>query len=151
MQRGALGVAAFLLMAQSTPRPMTVDELAWMSGNWLFERGGRWTSEQWSDPRGGVMLGYSRSGRGGALREWEFIRIAPDADGTLAYHAQPGGRAPVVFRLVSRGRGGTSVTFENPQHDFPQRIRYLRDGPVMTATISRIDGSRAMSWEFMRQ
>jgi hypothetical protein len=71
------------------------------------------------------------------------------ADGALAYLAQPGGRAPVAFRLAARE--GTSATFENPTHDFPQRIRYVRAGETLTATISAMDGSNAMSWTFRRQ
>lgn len=140
--------AAALLMAQAAP-PARADELGWMSGLWLAESAGRWTEESWSAPRGGVMLGHSRTGREDVLREFEFLRIAPGADGVLAYLAQPGGRPAVSFRLVARER--TSATFENPQHDFPQRIRYVRDGDSLTATISAMDGSNAMSWTFRRQ
>jgi len=137
------------VLAWSATPPDTVDDLSWMSGRWLSEGDGRWTEEAWSAPRGEVMLGFSRSGRNETLREWEFIRIAPDAEGTPAYHAQPSGRPAVVFRLVDRGE--TSATFENPLHDFPQRIRYVREGDALIATISRIDGSNAISWSYRRQ
>jgi hypothetical protein len=147
MKRLMIAGAALLLMAQASPP--RVDALGWLAGRWLAEANGRWTDESWSAPRGGVMLGHSRSGRGETLREFEFLRLAADADGTLAYFAQPGGRPPVAFRLVASE--GTSATFENPGHDFPQRIRYVRDGESLTATISRIDGSNAMSWRFRRQ
>lgn len=149
MRLMALGVAAALLTAQASPPAASIDNLAWMSGTWFYAHSGRWAEEHWSQPEGGAMLGYSRTGRGDALREWEFIRIAPDADGTLAYFAQPGGRPPVAFRLVARD--GTSAIFENPAHDFPQRIRYARDGDAMTATISALDGSNAMSWRYRRR
>ena len=122
--------------------------ILWLSGRWLrYERA--WTAEAWSEPRGEIMLGFSRSGRDETLREWEFIRIAPDADGAPAYHAQPGGRPAVIFRLVDRAEA--SATFENPAHDFPQRIRYVREGDRLTATISKIDGSNAVSWSYRRQ
>ena len=126
-----------------------IADLGWMSGHWQAGSDGRWTEEAWSAPRGGVLLGYSRSGRDEALGEWEFIRIAPGADGALAYHAQPSGRPAIAFRLVAQD--GTSATFENPAHDFPQRIHYSRSGDSMTATISAIDGSNARSWTFRRQ
>jgi hypothetical protein len=140
---------ALLLMGQAPP-PARVGDLAWMSGRWesLTVRG-RWTEESWSTPRGEVMLGYSRTGTGDELREFEFLRLQAGADGVPAYHAQPGGRPAVAFRLVARE--GSSATFENPAHDFPQRIRYVRTGDTMVATISALDGSNAMSWTFRRR
>lgn len=129
--------------------PGSVADLGWMAGQWELAQEGRWTEESWSAPRGGVMLGHSRSGRGDALREFEFLRLQAGEDGVPVYLAQPGGRPAVPFRLTARD--GTSATFENPQHDFPQRIRYVRDGETLTATISRIDGGNAMNWTFRRR
>ena len=45
----------------------------------------------------GVMLGYSRSGSGEAVREFEFLRLQAGADGVPVYLAQPGGRPPVAL------------------------------------------------------
>jgi hypothetical protein len=139
---------ALLLMGQAAP-PSGVADLAWMSGSWATSESGHWTDESWSAPRGGVMLGYSRAGSGGAVREFEFLRLQAGADGVPVYFAQPGGRPPVPFRLTARGRN--SATFENPANDYPQRIRYRRDGDVMVATISKLDGSNAMRWTYRRQ
>ena len=127
-----------------------VADLGWMSGRWeATGAGDRWTEEVWSAPRGGVMLGYSRTGRGEAVREWEFIRVQAGADGVPVYWGAPGGRPAVGFRLTARD--AASATFENPGHDFPQRIRYVREGDTMTATVSAIDGSNAISWTYRRQ
>jgi Domain of unknown function (DUF6265) len=137
---------ALLLMGQSSP-PARVAELGWMSGRWETEgTNGNLTQENWSEPRGGVMLGYSRSGTEERLREFEFLRIQAGEDGVPTYFAQPGGRPPIGFRLVAHD--ATSATFENPQHDFPQRIRYERRAGTMMATISRLDGSNAMRWQY---
>lgn len=139
---------ALLLMGQAAP-PAAIGDLAWMSGHWESLAGGRWTEESWSAPRGGVMLGHSRSGRGEALREFEFLRLQAGADGVPVYLAQPGGRPPVPFRLTARE--GTGATFENPANDFPQRIVYRRTGDTMIATISALDGSNAVSWTYRRR
>ena len=140
---------ALLLMAQAAP-PARVADLAWMSGRWETQTAqDRWTEEAWSAPRAGVMLGYSRSGAGAAMREFEFLRVEASADGAPAYLAQPGGGTAVAFRLAAHGR--TSATFENPGHDFPQRIGYVRTGNAMVATISALDGSNAMSWTYRRR
>jgi hypothetical protein len=140
---------ALLLMGQAPP-PARVPDLAWMSGHWETRAArGSWTEEVWSAPRAGAMLGYSRSGAGVQMREFEFLRVEAGTDGVPAYLAQPGGGTAVAFRLVAHGR--TSATFENPRHDFPQRIVYRRSGDTMVATISAIDGSNAMSWTYRRQ
>ena len=144
--RIAAGLGVLLVAASPAAK---VDDLAWMAGQWTREAGDRWTEESWTLPRGGVLLGHSRSGRGDSLREFEFLRVQAGADGVPAYIAQPGGRAPVVFPLVRRD--GMSATFENPAHDYPQRIHYVRDGDAMTATISLVDGSKPMRWTFRRR
>jgi hypothetical protein len=150
MKRLIAGALALLLMGQAAP-PASVADLAWMSGRWETEgMNDNVTQESWSEPRAGAMLGYSRSGTGERMREFEFLRIQAGADGVPTYHAQPGGRPPVSFRLTAHS--ATSATFENPQHDFPQRIRYERTGgDTMMATISKLDGSNAMRWLYRRQ
>ena len=149
MKRLVVAGLALLLMGQA-PAPARIADLGWMSGRWeSVSASGRWTEESWSAPRGGIMLGYSRTGAGDTLREFELLRLQAGADGVPAYLAQPGGRPPVAFRLVAHGAG--SATFENGQHDFPQRIRYVRTGNDMVATISLLDGSNAMSWTFRRR
>ena len=140
--------AMAVLLVAATPAAR-LDDLGWLAGDWASEAGERWTEESWSPPRGGMMIGHSRSGRGAVLREFEFLRIAAGADGTPAYIAQPQGGAAVAFALVRHD--GTSATFENPAHDYPQRIHYVRDGEVLTATISAIDGSQARRWTYRRR
>lgn len=146
MRMIAAALAAVLVAASPAAR---VDDLGWLAGEWVSEADGRWTEESWTPPRGGVMLGVSRSGRGEALREYEFIRIARGDDGAISYIAMPQGGAPVAFALVRRE--GTRATFENVAHDYPQRIEYVRDGDALTATISAIDGTKARRWTYRRR
>lgn len=150
-----MAVAAMMLTAGgqvATPgtrqAALAADDLAWLAGRWESAEGARWTEEVWAAPRGGALLGLSRSGEGGAMREYEFLRIARDADGVLTYFASPGGRAAVPFRLTAQE--ASSATFANPAHDFPQLIRYRRDGDTLVATVSASDGSNAMSWTYRR-
>ncbi len=97
----AMAAAAVLLAASPAA---TVDDLAWLAGQWSREASERWTEESWTAPRGGVMLGHSRSGRGDSLRDFEFLRVQAGADGIPAYIAQPGGGAPVAGPLAVRPR-----------------------------------------------
>ena len=148
MKRIAIAGLAAMLAGQAPPAP-GVESLGWMSGRWEAGESGRWTEEVWAEPRGGAMLGFSRSGRDAAMREFEYLRIQAGGDGVPVYHASPGGRPAVGFRLAAQD--GTSATFENGAHDYPQRIRYVRDGDTMVATISAIDGSNAMRWRYRRR
>ena len=120
---------------------------SWMAGAWtLSEADGGWTEEFWTHPRGGVMIGASREGRGETLRTWESIRTLRRADGTLAYIPMPNGGPPVEFALVRQD--ARSIEFANPAHDYPQRIRYWREGDTLHAEIALIDGSRASGWSY---
>lgn len=152
MKAAALLIALGALVASSgdaTPPPLPVATLAWMSGDWFEDKDGRWTEERWSRPRGGVMLGTSLGGRADEAGDYEFIRIAADAQGALTYFASHRGSAPVPFRLTSGGAG--QAVFENPGHDYPTRIVYRRQGDVLTATISGPNGANPMSWRYRRR
>lgn len=140
-----LGLVAMLGAAG----PATPNDLSWMHGDWVAVSGERWTEEHWSRPRAGEMIGYSRSGRGNMIREFEFLRIAVGADGTLAYHAQPKGRPPIRFGLISSD--AREAVFENPAHDYPTRIHYRRDGKSLVATISGPDGRKPQSWTYRQR
>ena len=141
--------------AVAAPAPAAgMEQLGWLSGHWRTGAeakadGSAWTEEIWSSPEGGTMLGLSRTHKGGRIRAWEFMRIARGEDGGASFHASPNGAPPVAFRLV-RASAGEAV-FENPAHDFPQRIFYRLEGRELVATVSLIDGSRAASWRFRRQ
>ncbi len=90
-------------------------------------------------PEGGMMLGISR-----VISEkdtmFEFLRIARDGDG-VAYLASPRGKPAVAFPLVESAEG--LAVFADPEHDFPQRITYRRDGDSMTA---RVEAQRDGEW-----
>jgi DNA-binding FadR family transcriptional regulator len=87
------------------------------------------------------MLGTSRTVIREVAREFEFLRIEPRG-GTPTYVAQPGGGTATAFgaTVVS----DTAVTFENLQHDFPQRIIYRRIGKRLARRAHR-GGRRAAS------
>ena len=89
-------------------------------------------------PAAGSMLGVSRTVRGGNTVAYEFMRIAAGADGKLAFHAQPSGKPPAAFAL--RSMSPTEVVFENPEHDFPQRIIYRANGA--DGLLASIEGLR---------
>ncbi len=136
---GALGNLAIYGQPQSAPakRP-AIEQLAWIAGGWENVHGARRTEEHWTAPAGQTMLGMSRAVAGEKTVSFEFLRIEARVDG-IFYVAHPGARCPGTdFKLV-RAEGQEAV-FENPQHDFPQRIIYRKnpDGTML----ARIEGPR---------
>ena len=129
-------VAVFLPLRGETPAP-SVQQLAWMAGSWEGTAGKASIEEHWTHPAGGTMFAVSRTIVGGKTVAFEFLRIERREDG-IFYVAQPGGRPPTDFKLAKLE--GQTVAFENPQHDFPQRIIYRKnaDGSLH----ARVEGER---------
>lgn len=111
--------------------------LAWMAGCWARVTEASRLEEQWMEPRGGLMLGMSRLVRDGRAVSHEALRIE-DRGGTVVYVAWPSGQA--VTEFAAAAIDDTLAVFENPEHDFPQRILYLR-GPG-DSLHARIEGER---------
>ncbi|MDR6627084.1 DUF6265 family protein [Caulobacter segnis] len=141
--------ALVLALAATPPAPAAeIDRLAFIAGCWTLTRpSGAKIEEQWLAPAGGAMLGMSRTVRDGALREYEFMRILPAADGKLQFVAIPSGQAEGAFPM--KEIGDNTVAFENPLHDFPQRILYrLVDKDTLVARIEGSVGGQARSADF---
>ena len=114
-----------------------VADLAWLAGCWARQDAEPGSVEVWLEPAGGVMLGMSRTVRGGKSVEHEFLEIREVEPGALGYVAHPSGQAGATFKLLRVG--DREVVFENLAHDFPQRIVYRRTADELAA---RVEGSR---------
>lgn len=114
--------------------PAGLEKLGWMAGCWRTA-GNEVTEEHWMAPSGGTMIGMSRTVRGGRTTGYEFLQIRA-VDGVLTYVARPSGQAETPFPMKSIGDG--EVLFENPTHDFPQRIGYRKTPAGVTA---RVEGT----------
>lgn len=143
-----LCVSAGMGFPDARPAAQVAEVPQWMSGTWLSRKGDTWIEERWAPPRAGVMLGTSLSGSGGEAASYEYMRIAPSADGLITFWGSPGGAPPVPFPMVSGS--AQEAVFENPKHDFPTRIVYRREGEALVATISGPGGSNAQSWKYAR-
>ena len=122
---------------------------AFLTGCWEQVDGDRWTQECWMEPRGGIMLGASREGRGDTLGSFEWARIVRGTDGKLQFHPAPGGKPAAPF--ITESASATEVRFVNPAHDYPQRVRYWREGDLLKAEISKTDGSQKIAWTYRRE
>jgi hypothetical protein len=111
----------------------TVQQLDWISGHWCSSGNGEKTEEIWLPAHGDVMVGMSRTRDGDRTSGFEYMRIVM-VDQRPGFIAQPGGQPPVTFLRTDGDRNW--VRFENPEHDFPQRIEYRRRGNTLHARIS---------------
>ena len=122
--------------AQATETPL--DRLAWLGGCWHSEGAEAGSGEQWMPLAGGTLLGINRSVRRGVTVAFEFMQIRQQADGAVVFIAQPSGRPPTTFTLLPGAP--QHAVFENPLHDFPQRVIYRQEeGGRLRA---RIEGQR---------
>jgi len=121
--------------------PATIDDLAWLSGCWAAANQEAGSGEQWMPPAGGTMIGVSRSVRDGETVAFEFIRIVEQEDGGLEFIASPSGQSTTSFFMLSLS--DREVIFENPDHDFPQRIIYrlMSDEDLLGRIEGAIDGT----------
>jgi len=132
-----IAVAGSIFAAWAVAPTARVTQLAWLSGCWEQAAGPRLVEEQWTRPRGGLMLGAGRTVLGDTLVEYEQTRIF-ERGGRLVYGANPSGQAPAEFESIELS--DSSVTFENPTHDFPQRVMYRRAG--RDSLVARVEGQR---------
>lgn len=137
--------AAILLLAQAPAAAVPMP--GFLAGCWEEKRAdGGWTEECWTSSRGGLMLGSGRAGGAESVHHWEWMRVERDADGVPAFYGSPKGAAAVAFK--STEADGKSITFVNPAHDYPQRVRYVRTNTGIEAEVSLADGSKPMRWSY---
>jgi hypothetical protein len=118
-------------------RPLA--KFAWLAGCWEGRNGSTTFREHWMPEAGGMMMAMARATKESKVVNHEAIRLELDADGsTPVYVPTPSGQKEARFKLTSATDG--KFVFENPQHDFPQRIVYQQnlDGSLL----ARIEGLR---------
>jgi hypothetical protein len=141
-----LGVIVLLVPGPSHAQEHTVERVSWLAGCWQHVTGGTTVEEQWMAPRGQSMVGMGRTVRADRLLGFELLLLTV-REGTLVLEAHPSGQASAAFTATSLS--DSNVTFENPEHDFPQRIRYVLETPdSLDAHVSA--GSRGFVTSFRR-
>jgi hypothetical protein len=123
-----------------------IKDVAWLQGCWEQRDGDRVVEERWMAPRAGSMLGVGRTTRSEKLVEHEYI-VLTERDGRLAYEAHPSGQATATF--MSKPVANREVVFEDPTHDFPQRVGYKSTGPgQLLAWVEGTSGGKTRRIEF---
>ena len=120
-----------------------LNALAWLSGCWFGRSGNNEFREHWMRPAGGLMLGMGRTTSGGKVVGSEAMRIELDVTGVPVFVAKPADKPEASFNSISFD--ATSIVFENPAHDFPQRIKYQLkpDGSLDARIEGKLKGREA--------
>ncbi|MFC4310890.1 DUF6265 family protein [Steroidobacter flavus] len=135
----AVSVALGTLMAANAmSAEIGIESFGWLAGCWQPDKGDAGSIEHWLPPAGGTMLGVSRTVKNGKTVEFEFMQLRTNAEGKLVFIALPSGQQETTF--VSSSVRHDSVTFENPEHDFPQKVIYRLQSEGRL--VARIEGTR---------
>ena len=99
---------------------------SWLIGEWKCEQDGQTVLEKWEKVNNYSFKGSSFLVENGKKTLMETIELAKAEDGIYyipKVKDQNSGKA-VLFKLTFKN--GTEVVFENPEHDFPQKIKYQK-------------------------
>jgi len=124
----------------------TVEDLSWLSGCWQGRQGAATIEEMWSKPAGTTMLGVGRTVSNNRTVSFEFMQFR-EQDGILAFLPQPQGGAQVRFPL--KESTPARMTFENLNHDFPQRVIYERKANLLLASVEGTEKGKFSRQEFV--
>lgn len=133
-----LVIAAALSLAAGTEAG-TFD---WLVGCWASAD--MRAQEVWIAESDGSLAGFSVTIDDNAARFYEVLRLQQGTDGTWTFTAYPSGQSPTSF--VAQDIAEHSVVFVNAAHDYPQEIRYARQGDELLATISLVGGEDARTF-----
>jgi hypothetical protein len=127
-------------------------ELSWLLGSWKHESANSTTYETWRKLSDLTFEGESwRVSKTTRQRVFgEALLLAEMASEIFYIPKVPENPYPVAFKLTSSGPG--EAVFENPKHDFPQKIRYtLNEDRTMTAIVEGTLNGQQRRLEFRYQ
>lgn len=139
-------IIGLLLLTSCASNTVDIKKFAWLQGKWEGSYNEMQTFEEWQP-----MNGKSMSGNGGVLSGTDTMFVEKikmeQRDGVLYYSATvPGNTGPVEFKFT--GFINDSTIFENPEHDFPQRIVYFKNASGFYACVDGIRLGKYAKEEF---
>lgn len=124
------------LSAQQLPKeePFSMDKLNWILDKWVGEGNGGTMYENWVKADENLFNGEAYTIKNGDTIFTESLKIEKIGDDIFYVAEVAHNPGPVSFRLIELS--DTGAVFENPGHDFPNRIIYtLKDDGSLYARI----------------
>jgi hypothetical protein len=146
---------AILLLAAGVFAQNAFDKISWISGCWTGDIDGATYEECWTSPFGNFMQGSGRMVKGDKILMREHVTIEKENDDLVMYilgygeKLKPEEQGTIGFKLVKSSKNET--VFENPKHDYPQRIVYSKNGKDgLIARIELLDGKNQVFFKLKR-
>lgn len=118
-------VLAMFAVSSMAQTKSSLADFSWLSGCWEGRQRNAVIEEIWSKPGGLSMLGLGRTVKSNRTTSFEFMQLREE-NGSVVFLPQPQGGTRLRFPL--KESVGEKATFENKEHDFPQRVIYERKG-----------------------
>lgn len=137
------GLVASVVISMSAP---TLDDLKFMQGSWVAERGTGVSEETWMPPSGGTMLGVSRTIREGKTRFTEFLQIE-EIEGKLKLTICQKLGGPAITLTASKW-SEKEVTFEPVDDPNKATVAYRSVANELHTTVAGVRDTTPYSLEF---
>lgn len=138
----------FLFGCSLSETPTEMKGLSWLEGEWTSQKPGSdmITREIWK-AEGNKLVGKGLVLQNADTTFTESLKLEM-VDGTLCYVANVAHNdGPVIFKLTKNEK--ENWTFENPMHDFPKSIQYIRTEGGFETVVS--DGERKFKLNFKKE
>ncbi|MBL7941516.1 MAG: hypothetical protein JNM00_02060 [Flavobacteriales bacterium] len=125
----SLAIASIILTGSCTVQRLHISETSWLVGSWICDFGqGVQMLEQWKEGRKGELHGISYQIVNGDSTIFETIVLKVENDQLHYIVTAPDENGTTPIDFVSTGGKNNTWIFENPAHDYPQKITYTRVG-----------------------
>lgn len=121
-------ISLFILLLTGISHTIPLEEFSFLLGNWELKKEGGKITEHWKK-EGNRFLGssYKQDSKGKrTLTETISLTLVKGEWNFVVTGYEKGNEGTTSFKLVS-SKNNTFI-FENPKHDFPQRIIYQPQG-----------------------
>ena len=155
MRKNFLFIIIMLVVGHAlaqTPSQKALDKfkkIKWLEGTWSRTnvKTGQSGHERWSKTAPFELRGYGVTMKGTDTLFTEKLRIVARENDLMYVADVPENEKPAYFKLTKITDMG--FVCENPEHDFPKKIAYQREGNKLKATIS--GNGKAMDFLFIRK
>jgi len=121
----------------------------WLLGEWQRsnDKEGKQTYETWTKTNNTEYAGHGFTLQQQDTTFQERMSLVKHENTWQLEVAGAGNPKPVVFKLTKTG--DNSFTCENPEHDFPTKIEYARNGDQINAAI--FGGDQRIPFDFVKR
>ncbi len=125
---------------------LDMEKLSWLVDKWVSTNGESTSYEHWTKQDENIFIGGSETIKNGDTVFNEKLRIEKIGDSIFYIADVKHNPAPVYFKMTALK--DDEVVFENPEHDFPQKIIYRQiegnlhasiEGPGSNGNWKKID------------